>query len=74
LRRCPSLSGRRHLRRLERTSASVMIEKFALPRSTPTSEFLDLNHTGIINSLVSFRSRSSFNPGCRIRRTSRSGH
>jgi hypothetical protein len=54
--------------------ASVMIEKFAATRATPQSEFLDLNHTSIMNLLVSFRSRSSFNVCRAVRRTSRSGH
>jgi len=33
--------------------ASVMIEKFAAPRGTRLSEFLDLNHTGNLMILVS---------------------
>ena len=62
-------------RRQPQGGTSVMIEKSATSRWAGfVSGLLDLNHTRIINLLVSFRSRNSFRARRTLRRISRSGH
>ena len=62
-------------RRQPQGGTSVMIEKSAPSRWAGfVSGLLDLNHTGIVDSLVSFRSRNSFRARRTLRRISRSGH
>jgi hypothetical protein len=54
---------------------SVMIEKSAASLWARLGRgLLDLNHTRVIDSLVSFRSRNSFRARRTMRRISRSGH
>ena len=57
------------------TGPGVMIEKSATSLwAGPGGGFLELNHTRIIDLLVSFRSRNSFPARRARRRISRSGH
>ncbi len=55
--------------------ASVMIEKFATPRGTSSSEFLDLNHTSKFRFLVSLLiPKFARDASIKVWRTSGSGH
>jgi len=52
-----------------------MIEKFAIIRSTVTSEFLDLNHASKLRILVSVViPKFALGPGGELWRPSESGH
>jgi hypothetical protein len=52
-----------------------MIEKFAIPRGTVSSEFLDLNHTSKSMILVSLLiPKFAWDTSIEVWRTSESGH
>ena len=65
-------AGRTHKLSVE---AGVMIEKFAGVRSLGASEFVDLNYTSKVLILVSLMiPKFARDAGCKVWRTSQSGH